>query len=463
MAGDVLDPYAPLHEVAALIASGQLSPVEVTEASLRRIERLDPQLNAFQARYGDRALDAARRAEREIAGGRYRGPLHGVPVALKDLMETQGIETTAGSKVLAGWLPDEDATAVTRLVAAGAVIAGKTRMSEFAYSPGSNNAHYGPTHNPWDLERDTGGSSSGSGAAVAAGLVYAATGSDTGGSVRIPAALCGVVGLKPTFGLCSLAGAVTLSWSMDHLGPLTRDVRDAALLLNVFAGYDARDTRTRRVPTQDYAAGLGDAALGARGLRVGAVREDGFGAAPDPGAVRAWEAALDTLRAAGAEIVDLELPEINALRVCGATIINLEAATYHERTLRERPDDLGRFPFDRLLVAYAYGPTAYTQAQQARAVLRATFDQLWERVDFLSTPAMPYGAPPLGEPRQNTRYSLPFNTLGWPAVVVPVSLDAEGLPLAAQLIGRPWDDAGVLRLARIIERDGPWQRRHPPL
>jgi aspartyl-tRNA(Asn)/glutamyl-tRNA(Gln) amidotransferase subunit A len=332
-------------------------------------------------------------------------------------------------------------------------------LSEFAYSPGSNNAHYGPTRNPWNPERDTGGSSSGSGAAVAAGLAYAALGSDTGGSIRMPAALCGIVGLKPTFGLLSLAGAVTLSWSLDHLGPLTRTVRDAALLTGLLAGHDPRDPRTRRGAVPDLVAGLEGSV---RGLRIGAVREDGFGAPPDPEALAAWEEGLAALRGAGAEIVDLDLPELDDLRTCGSVMIVTEAAAFHERTLRERPLDLGPFPRDRMMVAYAYGPLVAVQAQQVRAALRARFDRLWEQIDLLSTPAMPYGAPPLGEPRQNVRYTLPFNLLGWPAAVVPVGLTADGLPLGLQVVGRPWDEAAVLRVARAVERGGPWRGRRPP-
>jgi aspartyl-tRNA(Asn)/glutamyl-tRNA(Gln) amidotransferase subunit A len=456
---DPLDPFAPLHEVAAAIDRREVSPVALAEATLARIAARDPALNAFQLVLADEARAAAAEAEREIAAGRYRGPFHGVPVAVKDLLTMRGTVTTAGSRVLADWAPDEDATAVRLLREAGATIVGKTRLSEFAYSPASNNAHYGPTHNPWQPGRDAGGSSSGSAAAVAAGLAHAALGSDTGGSIRMPATLCGLVGLKPTYGLVSLAGAVSLSWSLDHLGPLTRTVRDAALLLEVLAGHDPRDPRTRPGSVPDYTAGLED---GVRGLRIGAVREDGAAGPPDAAALAAWEDGLRALRDAGAEIVDLDLPELEELRVCGAAIIVLEAAAFHERTLRERPHDLGPFPRDRITVAYAYGPTAPVQAQGARAWLRARLDRLWERVDLLSTPAMAHGAPPLGEIGQNTRYTLPFNVLGWPAIVVPTGLTGDGLPLGAQLVGRPWDDVAVLRAARVVERDGPWRGRRPP-
>lgn len=457
-----IDPFASLHEVAEAIQRRDLSPVALTEEALARIDAHDPTLNAYQLVLHDEAREAAQRAEREIAAGCYRGPFHGVPVAVKDLLATQGTPTTAGSKVLADWIPDEDATAVRLLREAGAVIVGKTRMSEFAYSPASNNAHYGPTRNPWRLDRDTGGSSSGSAAAVAAGLAFAALGSDTGCSIRTPSAFCGLVGLKPTFGRVSLAGAVTLSWSLDHLGPMTRSVRDAALLLNLLAGHDPRDGRTRPGALPDFTTGLDGAS--ARGPRVGAIRNDGSAAAPPaPEALATWEDGLRVLRDAGATIVDLDLPELEDLRTCGAAIINLEAATFHERTLRHRPRDLGPFVRDRVTVAYAYGPTAYVQAQQARAALRAQLDRVWERVDCLSLPAAPHAAPPLAEVWQNTRFSLPFNALGWPAAVVPLGLDADGLPLGIQLIGRPWDEAGVLRLARVVERDGPWQGKRPPL
>lgn len=459
---DPLDPFAPLHVVAAALASRQVSPVEVTERILTRIDRHDRGLNVFQRVLADEARAAAVMAEREIVAGTYRGPLHGVPVAVKDLLAVEGLPTTAGSIILADQVAAADATAVRALRQAGAVIVGTTRMSEFAYNPTSTNAHFGPTQNPWRAGHDTGGSSSGSAAAVAAGLAYLALGSDTGCSIRTPAALCGIVGLKPTFGRVSLAGAVTLSWSFDHLGPMTRSVLDAALALNVLAGYDPADPRTRPGVVANVAAGL-DGTTPLRNVRIGAIREDGSAVgAPEPAAQAAWEAGLTALRDVGATIVDLDVSDLERLRVAGGPIINLEALAFHEPWLQSRRQDYGPSPRHRLLVGYAYGPAAYVQAQQMRAQLRAHLNRLWERVDFLSTPALGYGAPVLGDPRSNTRFMVPFNALGWPAVVVPTGLTGDGLPLATQVIGRPWDEVGVLRLARTIERAGLWTGRRPP-
>ncbi len=421
------DPFAPLYVVAAAIAAGEVTPTELTELMLARIAQYDDALNAYQLVLADEARAAAKQAETEMAAGRVGGPLHGVPFAIKDLLATAGITTTAGSKVLADWIPTTDATAVRLLKEAGAIIIGKTRMSEFAYNPSSWNVHYGPTHNPWNLEHDTGGSSSGSAAAVAAGLAYGALGSDTGCSIRTPSALCGIVGLKPTFGRISLAGAVSLSWSLDHLGPMTRSVRDAALLLNLLAGYDPADRRTRRGPVPDFTQGLENPDA-VRGLRIGAIRDDGWKGTPTTAeALAAWEAGLQALAAAGAEIVDLNFPEMEGLRVIGSPLIGLEAAAYHEQTLRERSHELGDFPRHRIMVSYAYGPTAYTQAQQTRAALRAQSDRLWERCDLLSSPALGYGAPKLSD--------LPATPLtpAWPGSTLPSTWPGPSCSWAGRL------------------------------
>ncbi len=439
--------YATVAEVGALLRTRQLSPVELAEQTLDRIAQGDLKIGAYQLVLTGRMRESARRAEREIAAGNYRGPLHGVPVAIKDLLDLAGTPTTAGSKILAGRIADRDATAVERLEAAGAVIVGKTRLSEFAYSPGSNNWHYGPTRNPWNLECDTGGSSSGSAAAVAAGLAYAALGSDTGGSIRIPASLCGVVGLKPTFGRISLHGAVPLAWSLDHLGPLTRSVADATLLLETLAGEDSRDARTRGA--RPFVAGDLDA--GVAGLRIGVLGDDGSGAPLGTDeALAAWRAGLAAIERAGAQLVPLDLPELESLRWLNGALLAMEASAYHLPWLRERLDDYGEFPRQRLLAAFVYPPTAFVRAQQARAALRERCATIFGRVDLLSTPTQPDGAPPLGTPAWTT-FTGPFNILGWPAISVPAGLTAGGLPLGLQLVGKSWDEATVLRAAQAVE------------
>lgn len=440
--------FVSIGAVAEFIQSRQVSSVELTEQALERIAQFDPQLNAFQIVLDERSRQAAQRADAEIAAGNYRGPLHGVPVAVKDLMMMRGTVTTAGSKILAGWSPDVDAAVVERLEAAGAVIVGKTRLSEFAYSPGSNNAHYGPTRNPWNTTRDTGGSSSGSAAAVAAGLVYGALGSDTGGSIRIPASLCGIVGLKPTFGRVSLYGAMPLSWSLDHIGPLTRTVADAAILLDVLAGHDPRDPRTRKIAQQSFAAHLDN---GVAGMRIGVLNDDGTG--KPLGAtetLEAWRAGLAALEQQGATLVEIDLPEMEDLRTVSSAVLALEAAAYHLPMLRERLDDFGEFMRRRILGSFAYGPAALVAAQQARAQLRRQLLQLFNQVDVISTPTQPDAAPSLNTIGW-TLFTNPFNLLGWPAISIPCGLTTDGMPLGLQLVGTPWDEATVLRGARVVE------------
>jgi Asp-tRNA(Asn)/Glu-tRNA(Gln) amidotransferase A subunit family amidase len=434
--------------VSARIRARDVSPVELAEQALARIEERDPVLNAFQRVTAEQAIASARRAEREIASGAYRGPLHGVPVAIKDLLAMSGTETTAGTQILAGQPATYDAAAVERLEGAGAIIVGKTRMSEFAYLPGSNNAHYGPTRNPSDPERDAGGSSSGSAAAVADGMVYAAIGSDTGGSIRIPAAFCGIVGLKPTFGRISLHGVVPLSWSLDHLGPLTRTVADAATLLGILAGHDPRDPRTRwGVP----AAIPADLEAGVAGVRIGV--PEGEPIRSSLGTREVWTAAersLAALEGAGAELVPVRLPELHDLWIINNAILALEAAGYHEPWLRTRLHEYGEIPRRRLLAAYAYPPGAFVRAQTERRVLRERMTTLLERIELFAMPTQPAGAPPLGTPG-GTLPTAPFNALGWPALTVPSGRTGDGLPLGLQLVGRPWDEATVLRAGWVVE------------
>jgi Asp-tRNA(Asn)/Glu-tRNA(Gln) amidotransferase A subunit family amidase len=327
-------------------------------------------------------------------------------------------------------------------------------MPEFAFSPGSNNQHYGPVPNPWNPEFDSGGSSSGSGAALAAHIVYGATGSDTGGSIRMPAAACGIVGLKPTFGRVSARGAVTLSWSLDHIGPMTRTVRDAAIMLDVLAGHDPGDPRTRHVPAGPYAATVDD---GVEGLRVAVLTDDGGGPLGTPAVLDGVRQAVETIQNAGAVIDEVAVPEFFDLSLLYGGLLVIEAAAYYEQYLRERPDDIGEFARDRLLAAYAYSPTFFVSGSQARAELRRRVDERLHGYDLVVTPGMPHEAPPLGVVQQNTRFTGPFNALGWPAIVQPTIIGENNLPVAVQFAARPWLEPLVLRAAQVVERDGPWR------
>jgi Asp-tRNA(Asn)/Glu-tRNA(Gln) amidotransferase A subunit family amidase len=449
----------PLHTVARLVEDRQLSATDLTEMSLAEIARTNPTSNAFRLVLDERARGSAARADEEIAAGQYRGPLHGIPVAVKDLMDIAGTTAPAGSKVLADRVATEDSEAVRRLEEAGAIIVGKTSMPEFAFSPASNNQHYGAVPNPWNAAHDSGGSSSGSGSAVAAGVVFGATGSDTGGSIRMPGALCGIVGLKPTFGRVSAAGAVSLSWSLDHVGPMTRTVQDAAIMLDVLAGHDARDPRTRNVPVADYA---GSVEQGVKGLRVAVVSDDGGGEMGTPAVLNGMRLGVSALERAGAIIESVAIPEFIDLSMLYSSLLVIEAAAYYEPFLRDRPDDLGEFARDRLLAAYAYSPAFFVAGSQARAKMRRTVEERLVGFDVVVTPGMPHEAPPLGVVQSNTRFTGPFNALGWPAIVVPTILGEHGLPTAIQFAARPWREDLVLRAGRVVERDGPWEGKMPP-
>jgi len=441
--------------IAALtsrLSQGTLSSAELVEESLSRIESRGAELNAFQLVLADEARAAARAADRELRAGVRRGLLHGIPVAVKDIFDLAGTPTRAGTVILGERAAESDSWAVARLKEAGAVIVGKTRMSEFAYSPGSNNDNYGPVPNPRGPDRDSGGSSSGSAAAVAAGIVPAALGTDSGGSVRIPAAFCGLVGLKPTFGRLSLAGAVPLSWSCDHLGPLARNVLDAAIVLDALAGRDPRDPRTRKTDDGPFAPALGR--LGPRpleGLRVGALAADGSGRALGSGdALAAWKAGLAALEDAGAAIVEIDMPELKAARALNSTIIAMEAAAFHAPMMRGRLADYGEFTRLRMLAGFAYSPEDFARAERARARVRRGCMAVFDRIDLVSTPSMPREAPSLGTPASLT-FSSPFNLLGWPAISMPAGLTASGLPLGMQLAAPAWDEATLLRAAAAAE------------
>jgi len=461
----------PLSQLAPLIRKKDLSPVELLEAILTRIERFDSQLNSYITVLADSARAEARQAEKEILNGHYRGPLHGIPVSIKDLFATRGARTTCGSKVLADWVPDYDATAVARWREAGAVIVGKTNMHEFAYGVTNNNPHYGPVRNPWDLERVPGGSSGGSGAAVAASLCTASLGSDTGGSIRIPSAVCGVVGIKPTYGRVSRYGAIPLAWSIDHVGPLAKSVEDAALLLAVLAGPDPKDATGSDRPVPDYTQGL-SGEVG--GVRLG-IPEQYFFEHVDPEILTAVQQAIRSLEQLGASAQPVSLPHLENCAAMEAHITLAEATSYHEPHMRTRIDDYGdgvRIDLEagRYLLA-----TDYVKSQRARALLLEVFGRAFEQVDVIVSPTLPAFPPLIGELyvqsgdlREHVidaflRFSIPYNLTGLPAISVPCGFSSSGLPIGLQIAGRAFDEPTVLRVAHAYEAHTEWHLRKPSL
>jgi aspartyl-tRNA(Asn)/glutamyl-tRNA(Gln) amidotransferase subunit A len=458
MAGDDLC-YAGIGELGRRFRARDVTPVELTTALLRRIEALDPTLHAFVTVTAERALADAKAAEAAIARGDTR-PLLGVPVGYKDLYATRGVPTTAGSALLEHWIPDADATCVTRLQDAGCVMLGKLITHEFAWGIQTPGHRFPPARNPWRLDCIPGGSSSGSGAALAAGLCAGALGSDTGGSIRGPASFSGIVGLKPTYGRCSRAGVVTLSWTLDHTGPMARTVEDCAHLLQALAGHDPLDPASSRAPVADYVAPLGRPI---RDLAIGVPSRDFFLDGADPEVVAAFEAALAVLRELGAEVRDVAIPHIwDAPSFM--VIMASEAFAYHERDLRERPELYGDLLRERLMHGGLYTGAEYVQAMRLRERLRREMLDVLRTVDLLATPTSPRPAPTftaaydtsVGFPRSNMP---PFNLGGLPALALPCGFSSDGLPISLQLAGRPFDEATVLRGGHAYERATEWHRR----
>jgi aspartyl-tRNA(Asn)/glutamyl-tRNA(Gln) amidotransferase subunit A len=462
-----------MTDLARMIATKAISPVEVVRAHLERIAALDGELRSYITVCDDAALTAARAAEAQLMTGGPVGPLHGVPYALKDLYDTAGIRTTGGSRIFGDRVPAADATVVQRLAQAGAISLGKLNMVEFAYGPEGLNPHYGHARNPWDraVHRMAGGSSSGSGVAVAAGLAPGALGSDTGGSIRIPSSLCGITGLKPTYGRVSRAGVLPLAWSMDHAGPMTRSAADCALMLRAMAGYDAADASTSVLPVPDYSVALtGDI----KGLRVGLLR--GFfldGAAPE---VRASvETAARALAGAGAVVDDVNLDHMQHVAGASLAIVGSEALAYHAERLRTRAGEFDPDVARRLRAgAYVTG-VHYVRGQQVRALVRDAVDGALARRDVLLAPSTPIAAPPvdarqveLGDGPSDVRAALlrfnrPFNLSGHPSCSVPCGFTAGGLPVGMQFVGRPFDEATVLRAADAWQRLTDFHTRRPVL
>ena len=461
-----------LTQVAGLIKRRELSPVEVVEATLARVAKVDPVLRAYISVFDDQARQVARAAEMLMMAGHDLGPLHGVPIALKDNVATQGQRTTAGSKILADWMPAHDATVASRLRRAGAVFIGKLNMHEFAWGGTSDNPHYGAVRNPWNTDRFAAGSSGGSGAAVAARACFGAIGTDTGGSIRLPAAINGIVGIRPTYGRVSNHGIIPLAWSMDTAGPMTRTVEDCALMFGVLAGHDPADPASARVPAHDYLARLND---GVKGLRIGVVPGYFFHHL-QPAVHASVMAALKLLEAAGAEIVEVDIENIHGNISAQLTIESAEPSTYHQRWLRERPDDYGADVRTLLEVGEMLLATHYLQAQRYRTLLRNEFLDAFDKVDIFLCPTLPFAATPVGAMSVVIENGIEEDMLsaimqytgvpsltGLPALAVPCGFDPDGLPIGMQLIGRPFDEATLFKFGAAYQALTNFHHEAPPI
>ena len=450
---------ATLEQAAELVRTRAVSPVELAESCLARIAELEPGLNAFILVARESALTGAQAAEREIAAGNYRGPLHGIPLSVKDLFDVAGVPTTAGSG-----FPAEpaahDSAVVERLRAGGAVLLGKTGLHELAFGVTSQNPHFGPITNPWARDRSPGGSSGGSAAAVATGGGFGSIGSDTGGSIRIPAALCGIVGLKPTRGRVSLRGAIPLSWTLDHAGPLARTVRDAAVLYAAIAGDDARDPGSRSAPYDDP---LAEIDKGAARLRIG-IWKSGLDAA-DADVRIAVDEAIKALASSGARVESVDLPRADELAECQRVVLGTEAYAYHRERVENEPERFGADVLERLRRGKANSGHDYAAARRARSEIRTAFDALFGSLDALALPTtvvtapLREGADAVATAARLTSLTSPFNLTGLPAISVPCGHGVYGLPVGLQLVGRRWGEARLLRIARAYEvarGDFPW-------
>ena len=456
----------PIYQLAPLLQKKETSPVELFDAAVERIHQLQPKLNSFITITEEEGRKAATEAESEIRKGQYRGPLHGIPISIKDLFATRGVRTTAGSKVLAKWIPDFDATAVARLHQAGMVLVGKTNMHEFAYGVTNDNPHYGPARNPWDPTRVPGGSSGGSAAAVASSECTASLGSDSGGSIRTPASVCGVVGLKPTYGRVSRYGAIPLAWSLDHVGPLTKSVEDAAIMLAAIAGPDPNDPSASSRPLPDYRKEMRGSI---RGLRLGVPRRYFFEHV-DPEIQKLVSEAIRQLESMGTTTVEVDIPDLESCSAMEAHITLAEATSYHEPYLKKQADDYSPGVRTNLEAGRYLLATDYVTSQRARTLLQRNFNEAFNRADVIVSPTLPAFSPPVGEVwvqsgdlRENVidaflRFNIPYDLTGFPAISIPCGLSSTGLPIGLQIAGRAFDETTVLRVANAYEQSTEW---HP--
>ncbi len=453
-----------LTEASQLITKRELSPIELTEACIARSEALDPTLNAYITPTFETAREEAKAATEEIAAGRLRGALHGIPFALKDLYETSGVLTTAGARLRQEYVPIEDVHVVSLLREAGVVFLGKLTMHEWAMGGTSINEFFPTPRNPWNLERITGGSSGGAGAAISAGLCIGSLGSDTGGSIRIPASFCGITGLKPTYGRVSVRGVVPLLWSLDHAGPMTRTASDCALILQAIAGYDDEDPTSEDVPVPDYAANLDK---GIKGLRVGVPTNFFFDAdAVAPEVTSAVRVAAAVFASLGAEIKDVLFPDPERFGTNDALFA--EAAAYHEGHLSDRPETFSERIRERLVDRLSLRAVEYARARYKQLEFKLALRRLFRDIDLLLVPTEPIVAPTFGDalelpPMVFARNVRLFNVAAVPAISIPCGFDSVGLPIGLSLAGRPWEEETVLRAAHAYQQATDWHTRRPPL
>jgi aspartyl-tRNA(Asn)/glutamyl-tRNA(Gln) amidotransferase subunit A len=457
-----------LGKVRELLRKKEISSRELVTFQLERLEALEPRLNAFITVTGDEALQTAQKADQAAARGENLGPLHGVPLILKDLFWTRGVRTTSGSKINADFVPSEDATVVRKLRDAGSVFLGKTNLHEFAYGVSNVNPHYGPVRNPWDEERISGGSSGGSAAALASGVGYGSLGTDTGGSIRIPAALCGTVGLKPTYGRVSRYGVTPLAWSLDHVGPMARTVQDAAILFEILAGHDVNDPSSVRRDVERVSDRLNESPSS---LRMG-IDTKFFFDRLDPEVREVVERAFIDLQRLGLERLDVHIPEAEHLALCRNVIMFSEASSYHEKNLKERPDDYGESVRELLRLGLLVRATEYLAAQRARRTIIRAFRSVLRSFDVLVCPTSAAAAPKIGEERLSNgeelrtgllRLCAPFNALGFPALSLPCGFTRSGLPVGLQIVARPFEEPLLLKVGHAYERVHSWHDRHPNL
>jgi aspartyl-tRNA(Asn)/glutamyl-tRNA(Gln) amidotransferase subunit A len=458
-------------ELSKLIKRREISPVEVVKAYLARVEAVEPALNSFITLLPEQAMEEARLAEHEIRSGQYRSPLHGIPIGLKDLFYVKGVPNTSGSKIFDHFIPDYDSTVALKLREAGAILLGKLNLHQFAYGPTGENPDYGNMHNPWDRERIPGGSSGGSASATASGQCALAMGTDTGGSIRIPSALCGLVGLKPTYGRLSRYGMTVLSWSQDHPGPMARTVEDCVLVMNAVAGYDPRDPSSADRSAPDFTQSLTE---NIKGLRVGVPKEP-FEDPIDSEVEHFVRDAIELQGKLGATIDEISWPLYHESKAIASTILMAEATAYHGPLMKRQGSRLDPKVRLRLEAGLLISAVDYLQAQRARRLFYQQSCDLFKKVDLMVGPTVPITACTIGTEEVQigntgmgvipalTQHTRPYNLNGFPAITVPCGFSKNGLPVGFQLAGKPFDEGTVLRAAFAYEQATEWHQRRPPI